>query len=74
MNYFRKDLYETPDIEVTVPHRKIMMCLNESTLKYLERSIGTSGSNKTFDTHLAKRTLANIFYANTNKVIRFQET
>jgi len=32
MNYFRKDLYQKHDIEVSVPHRKIMMCLNESTL------------------------------------------
>ncbi len=36
MYRFRKDLQEKKAVEVNVPHKKVMMCLNESTLNPLE--------------------------------------
>ncbi len=36
MYRFRKDLQEKKAVEINVPHKKVMMCLNESTLNPLE--------------------------------------
>lgn len=36
MYKFRKDLQDKKAVEVNVPHKKVMMCLNESTLNPLE--------------------------------------